>query len=151
MIAVGILILSFFLDGISSNYLMWMPSFTFLTLLFIYPLFYKKEGKYLTILVITSLFYDLAYNNILLWSTVLYLAVYFFFLRYRKKIGLLEGMLAFIVISFLGYSLLRSIGYSKDIFLFLQTVITALPLVFLYEMLLSFLLFRIHPKRKMNY
>ena len=76
-----ILITSFLLDGILSNYLDYMlgditlfnPLLTIIALLIIYPFFRKNDNQYLVIAFITGFLYDLFYTNLLFTNAILFL------------------------------------------------------------------------------
>ena len=76
MVAVIILIISFILDGILTNFLpytvgnlsLFTPFFTLTSLVIIYQFYYHKEKKYLLTALITGILYDLFYTNLLFFN-----------------------------------------------------------------------------------
>ncbi len=80
MLALILLIVSFILDGLLTNFLPFMvgdlslftPLLTLTTILLIYPLYRKKESKYFITLIITGLLYDLFYTNLLFLNAILF-------------------------------------------------------------------------------
>lgn len=78
MIKILIVILSFFLDGINSNLLIFSnllyPLFSLLSLVIIYPLYKKGElNKYYILSLVLGLFYDVIYTNTLFLNMTLFL------------------------------------------------------------------------------
>ena len=80
-----ILSISFFLDGILSNFLSYMvndlplftPYFTLISLIAIYPFFQKENKKYYILAAILGFLYDLFYTNLLFTN-----AIFFFIISY---------------------------------------------------------------------
>lgn len=77
MIRILIVIMSFFLDGITSNLLMFSnflyPLFSLLSLVIIYPLYKKNEiNKFYILALVIGLFYDVIYTNTLFLNMVLF-------------------------------------------------------------------------------
>ena len=78
-----ILIISFFLDGILSNYLPFMvndlsyftPFLTLVAIGIIYPFFQKQEKKYFITILITGFLYDLFYTNLLFTHAIFFLLI----------------------------------------------------------------------------
>lgn len=70
-------IISFLLESIVSNFIsldsqLFMPLFTLVSLLIVYPFFNKKESDYLKLCAITGLFYDIVYTDTLLFHLLLF-------------------------------------------------------------------------------
>lgn len=78
-----IVIISFLLDGILSNYLSYMmndlslftPYFTLISIIIIYPFFMKEEKNYYILIGITGFLYDLFYTNLLFTHTIFFLLI----------------------------------------------------------------------------
>ena len=78
-----IVIISFFLDGILSNFLPFMmgdlslftPYFTLISLVIIYPFFKKKDREYYILIGVTGFLYDLFYTNLLFTHTLFFLLI----------------------------------------------------------------------------
>ena len=76
-----IVIISFFLDGILTNYLPYMindlslftPYFTIVSLIIICPFFKKQINKYYILVGIVGFLYDLFYTNLLFANTIFFL------------------------------------------------------------------------------
>lgn len=83
IIAIIYLSLSFLLDGIISNYLPFElanPSYlktiyTIIALTIMYNSFYNKK-KYITILIILGILFDIVYTNTILLNTIIFLTIY---------------------------------------------------------------------------
>lgn len=80
MLCLIILLISFLLDGILTNFLAFMPNnlsyftplLTLTSIIVIYPLYRKKEKKYFTTIIILGLLYDLFYTNLLFLNAILF-------------------------------------------------------------------------------
>ena len=91
-----IVIISFLLDGILSNYLPYMlgdlslftPYFTLVSIIVIYPLFVKKLKNYYILVGITGFLYDLFYTNLLFTNTIFFLLVTYIITFLYKKMAL---------------------------------------------------------------
>ena len=85
MISVLIIIISFLLDGILTNFLPYMvndlsyftPLFTVVSIFLIYPFYQKKEKKYYITVLLLGIFYDLFYTNLLFFNAMLFLMIAF--------------------------------------------------------------------------
>ena len=83
MIALIIIIISFILDGILTNFLPYMindlslftPLLTIISIFFIYPFYKKKEKNYYITILILGLFYDLFYTNLLFFNAIVFLLI----------------------------------------------------------------------------
>lgn len=78
-----IVLISLLLDGILNNTLPYMkdnlslftPLITIISLLIVYPFYYKKNSKYYLTAIILGLIYDLLYTNMLFLNSILFLAI----------------------------------------------------------------------------
>lgn len=85
VISVIILIVSFFLDGILTNFLpyvvgdlsLFTPMITIVALVLIYPFFVKKLKNYFILCFVTGFCYDLMYTNLLFYNGMLFLVLGF--------------------------------------------------------------------------
>ena len=118
MISVIILVVSFLLDGILSNFLPYMvgdlslftPMFTIVSLVIIYPFFTKKLKYYFITCFLVGLVYDFMYTNLLFYNAVLFLAVglmLMFLYRYIRPSWL--SLILFIVVVIAGYECMNAI------------------------------------------
>ena len=80
MIPIVIVIISFIFDGVLTNYLPYLvndlslftPLLTVVSIFIIYPFYKKQENKYLIILFILGIIYDLFYTNLLFINAILF-------------------------------------------------------------------------------
>lgn len=83
MIPLIMLILSFILDGILTNFLpyielsLFTPLLTLVSIFLIYPLYKKTEIRYFVTLIILGILYDLFYTNLLFFNAILFLIIGF--------------------------------------------------------------------------
>ena len=83
MLPIIIMIVSFILDGLLTNYLPYLvgdlswftPLLTVVSLFMIYPFYRKEEKKYFIIVFILGLLYDLFYTNLLFFNAVTFFLV----------------------------------------------------------------------------
>lgn len=95
IIAIIILILSFFLDGILTNFLpfevgklsLFTPLTTIVALIAIYTFFYHKEKQYLILALVTGIVYDLFYTNLLCLNGLLFLLIAYIIIKLYKVVG----------------------------------------------------------------
>lgn len=95
MVCMIILIFSFFLDGILTNFLpfsvgdlsIFTPLTTIVALVVLYPFFYRQEKKYFIFSFVTGIFYDLFYTNLWFLNGILFLFLAFLTTKLYKLIG----------------------------------------------------------------
>lgn len=83
IISTIVILISFILDGVLSNFLPYLvgnlslftPMFTIVSLILIYPFFQKRIKNYFIIAFVLGTLYDLFYTNLLLFNAILFLAV----------------------------------------------------------------------------
>ena len=83
LVSTIILIVSFLLDGILSNFLPYMvgdlslftPMLTIVSFVIIYPFFVKNKKAYYLSSLIVGLCYDFMYTNLLFYNAILFLIV----------------------------------------------------------------------------
>lgn len=118
MISGIVLVLSFFLDGILSNFLPYMvgdlslftPMFTVVSLVIVYPFFKKKLKNYFISCFILGLVYDFVYTNLLFYNAILFLAIgilVIFLYRYIRLTWI--SLILFVVVAISGYECLNAI------------------------------------------
>ena len=91
-----IIVISFFLDGILSNFLDYMlndlslftPYFTLISLIAIYPFFIKENNKYYILAAILGFLYDLFYTNLFLTNAIFFFLISYFVSIIERKIEL---------------------------------------------------------------
>jgi len=125
------------------NYL--EPMF-FVSILIIYIILYHKNKKTLTIIIISSLIYDLFFGNILFLYTLIFLILYYFIAficKHLEKtflINLLIFILSFILFLVLKYIILLWIGYNYSILFLLDKIICCLILNTLFGLFIYYIL-----------
>lgn len=85
MVPIIIIIVSFILDGILTNFLPYMtndlslftPLFTITCTYLIYPFYKKKEKNFFITILILGIIYDLFYTNLLFFNAILFLLIGF--------------------------------------------------------------------------
>ena len=118
VVAIVILVVSFFLDGILSNFLPYMvgdlslftPMITIVSLVIVYPLFTKRLKYYFFSCFVIGLLYDFMYTNLLFYNAILFLAVgciTMFMNRYIRRTWL--STLLFLVVAIVGYECMNAI------------------------------------------
>ena len=83
MIPILIIIISFLIDGILTNFLPYMvndlsyftPLFTLVSIFLVYPFYQKKEKKYYGTIFLLGIIYDLFYTNLLFFNAMLFLMI----------------------------------------------------------------------------
>ena len=96
MIPAIILIISFLLDGILTNFLPYLvndlsyftPMFTITSIFLIYPFYRKQERNYYILLFVLGLLYDLFYTNLLFFHGSLFVILGFISYSFQKNFGL---------------------------------------------------------------
>ncbi len=94
-ISIVILIISFLLDGILTNFLpygvgnlsLFTPLTTIVAIVLIYNFFYHNEKKYLIISFVTGIIYDLFYTDLLFLDGILFFIIAFMVIKLYKVIG----------------------------------------------------------------
>jgi rod shape-determining protein MreD len=86
------IIISLILDGIMNNLLpfinlsLFTPLLTIISIIIIYPLYIKKEKKYLITIFVTGIIYDLLYTNQLFLNGVIFILIGLVIMNLYKKI-----------------------------------------------------------------
>ena len=83
IVPIIIFIVSFFLDGILSNFLPYMvgdlslftPMLTIVSFVVVYPFFIKKTKWYFVSCFFIGIFYDFMYTNLLFYNAILFLGI----------------------------------------------------------------------------
>ena len=118
MIPVIILVISFFLDGILSNFLPYMvgdlsfftPMLTITSLVVIYPFFTKHKKTYFIICFVTGIIYDFMYTNLLFYNAILFFGVGLLtMLLYRYIRYTWISLLLFIFLGIVGYECMNAL------------------------------------------
>ncbi len=103
-----IVIISFFLDGILSNFLHYMmgdlslftPYFTLISLIAVYPFFIKKNKNYYILVGVVGLLYDLFYTNLLFTHAIFFLLIGYIvsFLYKKMQLNFFTNLLLIILV-----------------------------------------------------
>ena len=96
MIPIIIMVVSFLLDGILTNFLPYLvgdlsyftPMFTITSIFLIYPFYRKQERNYFITLFILGLLYDLFYTNLLFFHGSLFVILGFISYSFQKNFSL---------------------------------------------------------------
>lgn len=153
ILAILLLFLSVFLDGTIPLFFntYFLSNLTFVTLILIYPLFLKKKIGYFIILVISSLSYDLLYTNILFLNTILYFCIFLILEKNYKKMTFSLILEYFLFYQLLLFSLLYTIGYTKDLFFGIKLIMSSFIINAIYASILYLLLKKFYKTKKINY
>jgi len=143
MIPLTIMILSFFLDGILTNFLPYLvndlsyftPMLTLVSIILIYPFYKKDERKYFITVFILGLLYDLFYTNLLFFNAVLFTLIALINKRIQKRIS-------FNAMNLLGETILIIISYEllTGILLFTYNIVPVTIYKIFYKIIHSILL-----------
>ena len=95
MIAIIILIISFILDGILTNFLpytvgslsIFTPYLTLTSLIIVYQFYYHKDKEYLLTAFILGLLYDLFYTNLLFFNGLIFVLIAYIVIKWYKVTG----------------------------------------------------------------
>ena len=140
-----IIIISLLLDGLLTNFFPYVGSLSFFTPLLtvvsisiIYPLFRKHEKRYLIVLFIIGIIYDLFYTNLLFVDGVLFLIIGLISIRLHKYIKIdYFKLIVFLLIILTTYEILNA----SIVFIFGLSSITILEVLIkiLHTLLLNIL------------
>ena len=144
------IILSFFLEGIFSNYFLFSPFFFMTTLMVSYPFFQKAKKTYFILSIVFTIFYDIVYTGILFWTTFLFLLIDEFILK-RRDIEIPEFILAYVLYHFLTISLLFSLKIKTNFLSCYEYAFSSFPINLLFTLLLFFIARRKRFTQKLNY
>lgn len=108
----AIIIISFILENIFSNLVsasgIFIPLFSLLSLIFVYPLFKDKNEFIITSLVL-GLFYDIIITNTLFINTLIFLLIAYIIKKLYKLIN--SSLIGIIIISVISIIVYRTINY----------------------------------------
>lgn len=153
IVAIILLFLSILLDGtipiFFNNYL--FSNLTFITIIFIYPLFKKKKSIYLILLLISTITYDLLYTNVFLLNTVLYFCIFLVLEKNYKKMNFFLIMEYLLLYQLLLFSILYTTSYTKDLFFGIKIIASTLIINVLYTTVLLISFKNNYKIKKINY
>lgn len=154
IITITYIILSFFLDGIYSNYVnftlidisYFKTIFTIISLIIVNEYYYNKK-KYIILLLITSLIFDIVYTNTFILNTVIFFVIYLANIFLDNKLNnniMTINIRTYISISIyhiLTYVILLLSNYnSYNPKLLLNIIIRSLPMTIIYTTICYILL-----------
>lgn len=120
IISFGLLLLSLLLDGIISNYLPFLmnqlsyftPLLSLTSLLFLYPMFQKKEKRYYVVAFLFGVLYDLLYTNLLVYDGLVFLLFAFLVVKLHQTVPtFFLFQLLYLVVFLLLYESMRAIFF----------------------------------------
>ena len=127
MIPIIIMIISFVLDGILSNFLpyinlsLFTPLLTVTSIFLIYPFYKKKEFNFFIIITILGILYDLFYTNLLFFNALLFLLIGYFTKTIYKN---LDISILKIIIYIIGLIIIYETSTALIIYVFNLTPVT---------------------------
>ena len=118
MVPMIILVISFFLDGILTNFLpytvgdlsLFTPMITIVALVIIYPFFVKRLRFYFITCFVTGIVYDFFYTNLLFYNAILFFCIGCITLlleRFVRRNWL--SVLLFIFVAIVGYECMNAV------------------------------------------
>jgi len=106
-------IISFLLDGILSRYIninsIFLPLFTIVSLIIIYPYFNDNNSRYFKYISIIGLLYDIVYCNTIFFNSFIFLILGFFIIMISYSLS--NNIYVNILITMICISLYRIINY----------------------------------------
>ena len=118
MVSMIILVISFFLDGILTNFLpytvgdlsLFTPMITIVALVIIYPFFVKRLRFYFITCFVTGIVYDFFYTNLLFYNAILFLGIGLLTMFFHRYIRLTWfSLILFVVLVIVGYECANAI------------------------------------------
>ena len=145
-----ILVFSFLLDGILSNYLpinsLFTPLFSLVSLIIVYPYFNGNKRDYYKYAFLLGLFYDLIYTDTLVFHAFLFLFMSFLITKFTLVLS--DNYLNLIIITVITIVIFRSVSYilifitgniNIDYHVFLKGIYSSLILNIIYSVILLFI------------
>ncbi|MCI9585118.1 MAG: rod shape-determining protein MreD [Bacilli bacterium] len=137
MMVILVLIISFILDSIISNLVsingLFLPLFTVMSLIIVYPYFNNKRNKFYLSCFITGIFYDLIYTNTIVIHGFLFLLLGFIITRMNLLLAnnfinvVIMGIILIVVYRSLTYGLiLITANASFDLFNLFRSIYSSL-------------------------
>ena len=145
--------ISFFLDGILSLFMgkdsIFLPLFTVLSLIEVYPLL-KNKRKLITIGIIMGVLYDVVYTQTLFMNTIIFFLIsltiieVFKLLSYNSFNSLLLSILLIILYRTLSYAFFFILNdVQLNLGLFFKSIYSSLLLNIIYSVLFNFVYFKL--------
>lgn len=134
--------ISFFLDGIISKYVsfnsLFLPLFTLVSIILIYPYFNNNNFRYFRYIAILGLLYDIVYMNLLFYNFFVFMILGFinifisYLLSHRLYINLFITVISIILYRLINYIYMLIIGDNCSFILFFKSVYSSLILNIIY-------------------
>ncbi len=153
IIAIVSVIISFFLDGLLSNYFNFSlinPSifktiYTIVALVVVLP-YFNNDRKYLYILFVTAILFDIVYTNTFILNIILFFIIYLlnkfldFFMPHNLLNSNIRSILSLIVYYILSFSILNIVKYNEYSLSLLLNIIThSIIMTIIYTTILYFI------------
>ena len=134
--------LSFFLDGILSKYIssssLFLPLFTIVSLIIIYPYFNNNYYRYFKYIAILGLLYDIAYMNMVFYNFFIFMLLGFinifvnYFVSNRLYINIIITIILIIIYRSINFIFINITGDGLGISYLLKSIYSSLILNILY-------------------
>ncbi len=138
-----IIILSFILESVVSNFIsfnsLFMPLLTLMSFIIVYPYFNKNNKKFLAACFITGMFYDLIYTDTIIIHGFLFLIIGYLIIKLNLLFPnnslnvMIKGLICIILYRIISYFLLLITANTPfDILLLLKSIYHSLILNLIY-------------------
>jgi len=160
MIIITYIIFSFLLDSISTNYLSFEINnlsylktiYTIISLIVSYQ-YFKNEKKYLILIIITSIIFDIRYTNTFILNPTIFIIIYILNLiinnHFQNNIITinLKSIISIIVYNIMTYVILILSNYNiYKLNILYNIIIRNIPMTIIYTTITYLLLKKINPK-----
>lgn len=139
---VFISMISFFLDGILSKYIspnsLFLPLFTLVSLVIIYPYFNNNNYRYFKYIAILGLLYDIAYMNMLFYNFFIFMLLGFvnifikYLLSHRLYINVIVTIILIIIYRFINFIFINITIGNIDFYDLIKNIYSSLILNIIY-------------------
>ena len=144
---IAVIIISFILDSIISNFIslnsLFMPLFTLMSLIIIYPYFNGNIKRYFITCFVTGLCYDLIYTDTIIIHAVLFLIIGFIIVKLNQFFSnnylnvMVMAVICIIIYRFMAYNLLLiTANVSFNVLALVKSIYQSLILNLIYIVLL---------------
>lgn len=157
-----ILIISFLLDGVISNYLpvngIFASLFTLVSLIIVYPYFSGDKRSYYKYAFILGLAYDLIYTDTMIFYAFLFLLLAFIITKFMLVLN--DNYLNIVIITIVSIVIFRSITYvlmvitgnvSFNYHLWFKGIYSSILVNIIYALILLFISARFNIRKKSRY
>lgn len=134
--------ISFFLDGILSKYIspnsLFLPLFTIVSLIIIYPYFNNNYYRYFKYIAILGLLYDIAYMNMIFYNLFIFMLLGFinifvkYFVSNRLYINVIITAVLIIIYRFINFVLINITTDGLGISYLIKSIYSSLILNIIY-------------------